>query len=384
MNDPVLRTEEITYQYANKQNAIEGVSIDIPRGKKIVLLGPNGAGKSTLFLHFNGIFRPMSGKVLFNGRELRYGKKDLEEIRSKVALVLQNPDDQIFSATIEEDVAFGPMNMGLPMDEVERRVDEALDQVGMADLRSKPTQQLSFGQKKRVSLAGAMAMRPEVLIMDEPTAGLDSRMVHELLELADELNQQGLTVVMSTHDVETAYSWADEVRVMNRGRLIFSGDADGFFADGQRARNIGLTEPILYDLNRTMSRHNKLDLAPFPKNIFELNQKFGQHSGRLGQLFYLMVDELNPDVVQEVRHRMPQAAIGLIGTRARRVGCGLNLQVEHRFDSYDEALIEVGHGRDFVLIGDNAWRRTVEKRVSQLNATFSLEMTLLPFPMKGL
>ncbi|OPY33277.1 MAG: Trehalose/maltose import ATP-binding protein MalK [Methanomassiliicoccales archaeon PtaU1.Bin124] len=379
MSEPVIRTEELNYIYPNKTAALEGISIDIPRGKKVVLLGPNGAGKSTLFLHFNGILKPSSGKVFFGGTEIGYGKKSLEQLRSKVALVMQNPDDQIFSATIEEDVAFGPMNMGLSREEVERRVDEALDQVGMADLRTKPTQQLSFGQRKRVSLAGAIAMHPEVLIMDEPTAGLDSRMVHELLELADELNQQGLTVVMSTHDVETAYSWGDEVRVLNRGRLIYSGDSDGFFVDGQRARNIGITEPILYDLNRTMCRRNEKAPAPFPKNVFELNQKFGQHAKVLGQLYYLPSDALDQTSIQEVRHRMPHAAIGLLGTKARRIGCNLNLQVEHRFDAYDEALIEVGQGRDFVLVGDTSWKDEVERRLALLNSTYGTEMRLKIF-----
>lgn len=376
MNDPVLKTEELIYTYPNGTVALEDVNLEIPRGKKIILLGPNGAGKSTLFLHFNGILRPRSGKVYLNGKEVRYGRKDLEEVRSKVSLVMQNPDDQIFSATIEEDVAFGPMNMGLPRDEVERRVNEALDQVDLYDIREKPTQQLSFGQRKRVSLAGAIAMRPEVLVMDEPTAGLDSRMVHELLELADELNQQGMTVIMSTHDVETAYAWADEVRVLNKGRIIYSGGPDGFFSDGQRARNMGLTEPILYDLNRTMSRHRKMELAPYPKNIFELNQKFGQHTGKMGQLYFYPVTDLSKETIKTIRHMMPQAAIGLIGTRARKVGNDLGLQVEHRFDSYDEALIEMGHGRDFIMIGDENWRKDIEQRLERLGSEFGSPIRL--------
>ncbi|MFA5313524.1 MAG: ATP-binding cassette domain-containing protein [Methanomassiliicoccales archaeon] len=377
MDEPVIKTENLCFVYPNRTTALEDVNVEIPRGKKIVLLGPNGAGKSTLFLHFNGIFKPRSGTVLFNGEPVAYGKKDLEKLRSKVSLVMQNPDDQIFSATIEEDIAFGPMNMGLPMKEVEERVDEALDQVDMHGLRDKPTQQLSFGQKKRVSLAGAIAMHPEVLIMDEPTAGLDSRMVHELLELADELNQKGLTVIMSTHDVETAYSWADEVRVMNKGRIIYSGDPDGFFSDGQRARNMGLTEPIMFDLNRTMSRHNSVPMAPYPKNIFELNQKFGQHKGAMGRLYFYPTSDLSSETIKTIRHMMPQAAVGLIGTNARKVGGDLGLQVEHRFDTYDEALIEVGNGRDFVMVGDENWRGEIEARLELLSTTFGSAVGLM-------
>ena len=231
MKEAVIKVEELSYRYPNKTLALDGVSLEIAKGSRVALLGPNGAGKSTLFLHFNGILKPKEGKVLFEGKEIKYGAKSLEELRAKVAIVLQNPDDQIFSATVEEDVAFGPMNLGLPMDEVEVRVTEALDQVGLLDQRSKPTQQLSFGQRKRVSLAGAIAMRPEVLVMDEPTAGLDPRMVHELLELADELNHKGLTVIMSTHDVECAYSWADEVKVLEQGKMVYSGTTPGFFSE---------------------------------------------------------------------------------------------------------------------------------------------------------
>lgn len=370
MTTSIISTRNLRFLYPNGTVALEDINIEVPKGKRIVLLGPNGAGKSTLFLHFNGIFTPASGSVLYDGKEIIYSRKHLEELRSKVAIVLQNPDDQIFSSVVEEDVAFGPLNLGLGMKEVEERVSDALDMVGLTELKEMPTQQLSFGQRKRVAIAGAIAMRPEVLVMDEPTAGLDPRMVHELLELVDELNQQGLTVIMSTHDVETAYSWADEVRVMNKGRVIYSGDPDGFFSDGQRARNMGLTEPMLFDLNRTLSRHNQVPMAPYPRNIFELNQKFGQHKGAMGQLYFYPLSDLSSETIKTIRHMMPQAAIGLIGTKARKVGNILGLQVEHRFDAYDEALIELGHGRDFIMIGDEGWCKEIERRLEKLGSTF--------------
>ena len=268
VNEPVIKVEELSYRYPNKTLALDGVSLEIAKGSRVALLGPNGAGKSTLFLHFNGILKPREGKVLFEGKEIKYGAKSLEELRAKVAIVLQNPDDQIFSATVEEDVAFGPMNLGLPMDEVEARVTEALDQVGLLDQRSKPTQQLSFGQRKRVSLAGAIAMRPEVLVMDEPTAGLDPRMVHELLELADELNHKGLTVIMSTHDVECAYSWADEVKVLEKGKMVYSGATPGFFSETGLVHRVGLTEPLLFEMNRSLSTvHGCPGGPPPPKHL---------------------------------------------------------------------------------------------------------------------
>ncbi|MDD1770761.1 MAG: energy-coupling factor ABC transporter ATP-binding protein, partial [Methanomassiliicoccales archaeon] len=201
MNEAILETKGLNFAYANGTVALKDVSVTVPRGKKTVLLGSNGSGKSTLFLHFNGVLKPRSGEVLYGGKRLSYDAKSLARLREDVAVVLQNPDDQIFSTTVEEDVAFGPLNLGLERKEVERRVEEALFLVDLEAVRERPTQQLSFGQRKRVALAGALAMKPKVLMMDEPTAGLDSRMVHEVLELADELNQTGMTVLMSTHDV---------------------------------------------------------------------------------------------------------------------------------------------------------------------------------------
>ena len=180
--------------------------------------------------------------MLYDGKELDYSSKGLSKLRSKIAVVLQNPDDQIFSTTVEEDVAFGPMNLGLPREEVEKRVDEALFLVNMTEYRSRPSQQLSFGQRKRVAFAGALAMKPEVLIMDEPTAGLDPQMTHELMELTDELVHLGTTVIISTHDVAMAYSWAEELHVLQNGRLVFSGNSEEFFIDPVKVHLAGLSQ----------------------------------------------------------------------------------------------------------------------------------------------
>jgi cobalt/nickel transport system ATP-binding protein len=293
-DDMIIDTKGLTYSYANKVVALDDIGMTIPKGKKTVLLGPNGAGKSTLFLHFNGIFKPRSGEVSFEGKGIVYKHKELDSLRSNIAVVLQNPDDQIFSATVEEDVAFGPMNMGLPRDEVELRVAESLSFVGLANHRDRPTQQLSFGQRKRVSLAGALAMRPKVLVMDEPTAGLDAQMVHELLELADELNFKGLTVIMSTHDVETAYSWADEVRVMDKGRMIYSGDPNGFFIDAGQVRKLGLSVPMMFEMNRELCERSVRPLDPYPRTTLELAQKFAPYGALRGSLRLFAAEEL-PD-----------------------------------------------------------------------------------------
>ena len=216
-----------------------------------------------MFLHFNGTF-VLKGEVRYNDVPLRYDQRSLALLRQDIAMVLQNPDDQIFSSTVEEDVAFGPMNLGLERAEVERRVDVSLHLVGMEGLRSRPTQQLSFGQRKRVSLAGALAMRPKVLIMDEPTAGLDSEMVHELLELSDELNHAGMTMIMSTHDIETAYEWADEMVVLIGGEVVFSGTPEDLFDRHMLLDRLRIVYPYAVRMNQQLHYRTGRPERPFP------------------------------------------------------------------------------------------------------------------------
>ena len=271
--EPILSTKDLVFSYQNGPPALRDVSLDVHRGKKIVFLGPNGAGKSTLFLHFNGILRPKKGEVRYEGAPLKYDQRSLAGLRRSIAMVLQNPDDQIFSTTVEEDVAFGPMNLGLDRSEVERRIEDSLHLVGMEDLRQRPTQQLSFGQRKRVSLAGALAMRPKVLIMDEPTAGLDSEMVHELMELSDELNHAGMTMLMSTHDIETAYEWADEMIVMIKGEAHFTGTPEELFQSHELMDKLRIVPPYAVRFNQQMYVRTGRPELPFPRNLVELTHK---------------------------------------------------------------------------------------------------------------
>ena len=228
----IIETRDLTFRYDGSGSpSLDGVTFGIRKGVKTVILGANGAGKSTLFYQFNAVFRPEKGQVLFGGEPVSYRRKGIRRLRTRIAVVLQNPDDQVFGQTVEADVAYGPTNLGLSKEEVFRRVDEALFQTGMDDLREKNVLQLSYGQRKRLALAGALAMRPEVLVMDEPTAGLDPQMAIEVMELAEQLHNRGTDVIISTHDVDLAYSWADDIHVLLKGRVIYSGDPEGFYSD---------------------------------------------------------------------------------------------------------------------------------------------------------
>ncbi len=377
--EPILETRNLTFEYPNKTVALRDVSLTIPEGKKTVLVGSNGSGKSTLFLHFNGILKPKSGEVLYGGRNVGYSARSLAELRTNISVVLQNPDDQIFSTTVEEDVAFGPMNLSLPREEVERRVDDALYLVGLEGMRERSTQQLSFGERKRVALAGALSMKPKVLIMDEPTAGLDSRMVHELLELADELNQCGLTVIMSTHDVEIAYSWADEMRVLHQGRLEFSGAPEEFFHDEAKLHEIGLVPPMLFEMNQYLVRTKEATERPYPRTSAEMALKVFPGSRSLvggGTIVPIGSNSKPNDVLAAIlSNGSDRTSVGVYGTRARRLTKEWGGKVDYSFNAFDDCILGACEGKDFVLCVDDQMVQMVESKLRRLEEHFNLKIT---------
>lgn len=357
---------DLTYSYGDTV-ALRNVSMRIAKGQKATLLGANGAGKSTLFLHFNGILRPRSGEVLFDGRPLSYKAKDLSAVRQRVAVVLQNPDDQIFSSTVEEDIAFGPMNLGLPRSEVDERVAEALALTGMTAMRERSTQQLSFGQRKRVAIAGALAMRPQVLVMDEPTAGLDAHMVGEIMELTDKLNAQGMTIVISTHDVDMAYSWSDSVHVLDHGRSVFSGTPEGFFNRPREVNAAGLVQPTMYEVNRLAMASLDLPEHPHPKTSSELLAKMSRC--RPGRLF----------VQQASRSEgVPyHATAGIYGPMHRAAAAAGELNIEYSYNGLEGCLGEVMLGRDALLVLDPGLKGQVERRLERLERVFGRRIEVI-------
>lgn len=264
----VIETKDITYEYPDGTKALETVNFMAEEGKIVALLGPNGAGKSTLFLHFNGILRPSSGTVAIDGENINYNKKELMKIRQKVGIVFQNPDDQLFAPTVVEDVAFGPMNMGLPKDEVESRVKEALLRVGMDGFEKKPPHHLSGGQKKRVAIAGILAMKPKIMVLDEPTSGLDPKGASQILRLLYQLNTEGMTIVISTHDVDLVPIYASKVYIISEGKIIKQGTASEVFEDVKTIRGANLRLPRIAHLMEILEKEDKLPFdKPYPLTI---------------------------------------------------------------------------------------------------------------------
>jgi cobalt/nickel transport system ATP-binding protein len=250
----LIETRDLCYTYPGNVTALHHVNFIAPRKARIAVIGSNGAGKSTLFKHFNGIFKPTSGSVLVQGEPIT--KENIRNVRKFVGIVFQNPDDQIFSPTVEQDVAFGPTNLGLDEETVQHRVEEALRIVGIEHLANRVPHHLSGGEKKRVAIAGVVAMEPQVLVLDEPTAGLDPQGVRDFNNFCNSLSQKyGLTVIFSTHDVSLVPEIADYVYVMNKGAIMASGTIEEIFVQMEMLRSVRLDVPVLPKLIRSLQQH---------------------------------------------------------------------------------------------------------------------------------
>ena len=250
-------------------NAVDGVSLDIEKGEFVALLGHNGCGKSTVAKHLNAMLVPDSGKVFIDGNDTADEDKTLE-IRKKVGLVLQNPDNQLVASVVEEDVAFGPENLGVEPEEIRKRVDEALKAVGMYEFRKDAPYKLSGGQKQRVAIAGILAMQPDCIVLDEPTAMLDPRGRKEVMKTAKMLNEEyGITVIFITHYMDEAVK-ANRVIVMDKGRIILDGTPKEVFVNVDTLKNAKLDVPEATELTHLLIK----DGINLNKDILDIDELF--------------------------------------------------------------------------------------------------------------
>jgi cobalt/nickel transport system ATP-binding protein len=234
---PALLIEKLSFSYPGEQLALNGVSLCLAAGEKAALVGPNGAGKSTLLLHLNGILRGQ-GQVYVGG--LPVAPPNLPVVRSRIGLVFQNPDDQLFSPTVYEDVAFGPLHMGLPEKEIHQRVEVALDRVGMSHFANRLSHHLSVGEKKRIAIATVLSMKPEILALDEPTAGLDPRARRSLINLLETLP---LTMLVSTHDLWMVKELFPRMIIMDEGQIVADGPTAAIMKNKTLLEAHGLESP---------------------------------------------------------------------------------------------------------------------------------------------
>ena len=244
----LLITDHISYIYspgtAYEKKALDDVSLTINKGEFIGIIGHTGSGKSTLIQHFNGLEKATSGTIYFDGQDIYDKDFNMKSLRSRVGLVFQYPEHQLFETTVLEDVKFGPKNLGLSKVEVDLRAFEAIKQVGLSEKCYDDSPfELSGGQKRRVAIAGVLAMKPEILILDEPTAGLDPRGRDEILDQIAKLHKEGLTVILVSHSMEDVAKYADRIIAMNDGKVAFDGTPKEVFRHYRELERMGLSAP---------------------------------------------------------------------------------------------------------------------------------------------
>jgi cobalt/nickel transport system ATP-binding protein len=268
MSNPRLSAQINSFRYPDGTVALSDIRLDVKQGEFCGILGSNGSGKTTLLKLLDGMIKDFSGEVLLDGDDIR--RLSPRQIYSKVGLVFQNPDDQLFAHSVYEDVAFGPRNMELAEAEVQRRVAEALDAVEMSDLAAKDIHNLSYGQKKRVCIAGLLAMGHEILLLDEPTAGLDPMGEYRMMELLTRLNREsGVTIVMATHSVDLVPVFLNRLHILSRGKLARSGTPEEVFSNRDDLAGVKLRLPYIAELIHQLKTADRLPFRRIPLTIGE-------------------------------------------------------------------------------------------------------------------
>lgn len=276
MAEYFFEINQLTHRYADGTTALHNLTLAIKKGKKIALLGKNGAGKSTLFQHLNGLLKPASGTIYFKGDMLQYDRQSLLKLRKHVGIVFQDPDSQLFSGTVKQDISFGPHNLGWSKEMVEKQTSWAMELTETTNLQDRPIHFLSLGQKKRVSIAGVLAMDPDVFILDEPTAGLDAYYAKQIMRILEDIHQKDKTIILSTHDVHHAYEWADEIIVLNNGESLYHGDPVTIFYHEEILNQAHIEKPWVFETAQQLKAQRMLtDDQIMPRSKEALFQLIG-------------------------------------------------------------------------------------------------------------
>ena len=271
----MVEAEGVSYTYeGNERKALDKVSLKLGRGRKIAFMGGNGSGKSTFFLCMNGILKPQEGKVLIGGSPVEYTRKGLLDVRGKVGIVFQEPDDQLFSASVFQEISFGILNLGVDEERARNEVEQVIRKLGITPFRDRPAHALSGGQKKLVAIADILVMHPEVLILDEPAASLDPKHRNLVRSIVEGLSEKGMTILMATHDVDYAYAWADEIVLLHEGNVLRQGTPLQVCADERAMEQANLEPPAVMRLYRRLVQRGILspEEGP-PKTIEDLERR---------------------------------------------------------------------------------------------------------------
>lgn len=270
--DDIIRAENLYFSYDdNKSYSLNNFSVNIKRGKKIAFMGANGAGKSTFFLALNGINRISSGNLYIDGEKLSYEKKKLLSIRKKIGIVFQDPDNQLFSASVKQEISFGALNIGMSEIEAKNEVEKIIDRLEIRSFKEKPTHSLSGGQKKQVSIADVLVMRPKIVILDEPFSALDPKHIGLVKKAIDMMVENNITVIISTHDVDFAYEWAEEIVLVHQGQVLRHTSTEEAFFDTESLEKTNLEMPKVLEMFLSLVKKGILaEGLKIPRNIKEL------------------------------------------------------------------------------------------------------------------
>ncbi len=271
----ILEIKHLDYSYDNRNNVLTDISIGIKKGEKIAVLGANGAGKSTLFLNMNGVYNSRSGEIFFSGTKIT--KKNINTLRKNVGYVFQEPDSQIVGTTVLNEVSFGLVNLGLPESEIQKRTIGILKEMGIYNYKDKPPHYLSGGEKKRVAIAGVIAMQPEIILFDEPMASLDPGNSLMFENILSKLESEGKTIIISTHNTDFAYKWADRIIVIENGSIIADDEPVKIFTSDEILKRANLEKPMLLQIYKIINKKYGKDLNNYdnaPKSINEFTKWF--------------------------------------------------------------------------------------------------------------
>jgi len=369
----IIEARDVRYTYPGGVEAIKGISFHIRPGEKVALVGPNGSGKSTLLQMCNGMIRPNSGTILIGNTPIKYNSRSLRDIRRRVGFVLQNSDRQIIAPTVYQDVAFGPTNLGYDKQTVHNLVEQALQQVGLVGFERRPPYQLSGGEKKRVAIAGVLAMDPDVLVFDEPTSGLDPAGSEELMDLLDELHHDGKTIIISTHDLELAYPWADRAILLLNGKILQEDVPEVAFGDPTCIRLAHLSLPVLLELSQELTARGILPTVQKPKTILDMIhiiEPFVSSSPTkpTAAIWVYDVDSRRSteDLLLQVQETKAQA-IGAMGTRAKQCMELAQIPLDFSYGVIDKCILRALCGEDAFIATSSKMVARIQMRVDAYN-----------------
>ena len=270
MKEKILEVKHLSFSYDGKKQALCDISVSIYPGERIAVLGANGAGKSTFFLHLNGVRQGNAGTILLDGEAIE-SKKQRKKLQQNVGIVFQDADSQLIASTVKAEVAFGPMNMGISKEEVENNTMDAITRMKLLDYVDRPPHYLSGGEKKRVGIADILAMKPRIIVFDEPTAALDPASAQMLEETLSVLEQEGKTILLSTHDVDFAYRFAERVIVFHEGTILADDVPEQIFQDEELLKKANLKKPLMLQVYELLQKRGIVSGNTVPQNIEQLS-----------------------------------------------------------------------------------------------------------------